>query len=58
MPTAKTFVLVAEVIAAMPSFSDSLRAQKASCASAFADRFAKESPRFKRGLFLKACGVE
>jgi hypothetical protein len=54
--TKKHFELIASTIAAMPSHAPSLRAQKQSCALAFADRLAKEFPRFNRDTFLKACG--
>ncbi len=51
------FSFIAAVIAAMPSHAASLRAQRESCASAFADACARSNPRFDRGRFLKACGV-
>lgn len=55
--TKKHFQIIAETIAAMPSFAPNLRAQKESCARAFADRLARENPRFDRARFLAACGV-
>lgn len=51
------FAFIAAVIAAMPSHAASLRAQRQSCASAFADACAQSNPRFDRARFLKACGV-
>lgn len=55
--TKKHFELVARVIKSMPSFAPTLRAQRASCANAFADEFERENPRFDRARFLAACGV-
>lgn len=51
----KHFEFIAGVIAAMPDHAASLRAQKASCARAFAEALAKENPKFNPSLFLKAC---
>jgi hypothetical protein len=51
------FSFIAAVIAAMPDHAPSLRAQRASCASAFADACTQSNPRFDRARFLKACGV-
>lgn len=56
--TRKDYVLIASVIAGMPSFAPSLRAQRDSCARAFAEKLAADNPRFDRGRFLAACGVE
>ena len=56
--TKKHFEFIAATIAAMPTFAPSLRAQKDSCARAFADALARENPRFDRARFLKACGSE
>ena len=56
--TAKDFVLIADVISKMPSHAPSLRAQRQSCAAAFADRLALINPRFDRARFLTACGVQ
>jgi len=58
MPTTQTFQLVAEVIAAIPAHTLEGLAYKVVVADAFADRFQKENPKFKRSLFLKACGVK
>lgn len=55
--TKKNFELVAATINSLPSFSATLRAQKLSVANTFADRFAKEFPRFDRDKFIQACGV-
>lgn len=55
--TKKHFQFVADVIAAMPSHAPSLRAQKASCANAFANAFAGENPRFDKERFLAACDL-
>ena len=53
--TKKHFQFIAATIAAMPDFSASLRTQKASCASAFAESLELCNPRFNRALFVKAC---
>jgi len=53
----KHFEFIASVIKAMPSFAPNLRAQKASCASAFAVALAKTNPRFDATKFIKACDV-
>lgn len=58
MPTTKTFQLVAEVIALLADATPAYLAYKKSVADKFADRFQVENPKFKRELFLKACGVE
>lgn len=54
----KHFQIIAGIIASMPAFSPNLRAQKRSCALAFARELGKQNPKFKEHLFLKACGVE
>lgn len=55
--TAKHFVKVAAIIAAMPDHSVSLRYCKESAHKAFSDAFAKEFPRFNAEKFRKACGI-
>jgi len=55
--TKKHFEFIAATIAAMPDFADTLRAQKASCASSFADALQKTNPRFDRARFIKACNL-
>ncbi len=52
------FSFIAGVIAAMPGHADTLRAQKASCATAFADACASTNPNFNRSRFLAACKLE
>lgn len=54
--TKKDFEFIASVIHNMPSHADSLRAQRQSCAAAFAERLAEINPRFNRERFLEACG--
>ena len=54
--TRKQFQIIANIIAAMPTHKPSLRAQKRSCALAFANGLAKENPRFNLDKFLAACG--
>ena len=54
--TRKHFDTIAKIIAAMPTHAPSLRAQKRSCALAFANGLAKENPRFNLDKFLAACG--
>ena len=53
--TRKDFVLIAATIRAMPTHAPTLRAQQASCATAFADALALTNPRFDRARFLAAC---
>lgn len=53
--TKKDFEFIAAVIAGMPDHAATLRAQKDSCARAFAEALAKENPKFNARLFLKAC---
>jgi len=48
------FAFIAATIAAMPDFAPSLRAQKESVTSAFADALAKTNPRFDRDRFIAA----
>lgn len=50
------FAFIAATIKAMPDHAPSLRAQKSSVASAFADACAGTNPRFDRGRFMIACG--
>lgn len=56
--TRKDYEKIAAVIKGMPDHAATLRAQKASCASSFADMLAADNPRFDRERFLKACGLE
>jgi hypothetical protein len=54
---ARDFRLIADVISGLyVGTAESERAREAA-ASAFADRLARENPRFKRAQFLAACGV-
>ena len=52
--TKKDFTFIAATIAAMPTFSASLRDQRRSCALAFANALAATNPRFDRDRFLDA----
>ena len=54
----KHFEFIAATIKAMPDHAPSLRAQKLSCANAFAVALARTNPRFDTGRFLKACTNE
>jgi hypothetical protein len=54
--TRKHFQIIAKIIASMPTFSETLRTQKRSCALAFADALPKENAQFDRLRFLAACG--
>jgi len=56
--TKKDFQFIANVIAAMPSHAPSLRAQKASCAQAFALALGKTNPRFNTEKFVTACKLD
>lgn len=56
--TRKDFQFIADVIKAMPSHSVSLRAQRESCARAFADALPATNPNFNKERFLKACGID
>ncbi len=56
--TKKDFEFIARVISDMPDHAATLRAQKASCAQAFADALKRENPAFKPTLFLKACNLK
>lgn len=56
--TKKDYIVIARIIADMPSHAPTLRAQKASTAASFADALAADNPRFDRVRFLAACGVE
>lgn len=50
----KDFIFIAQVIRDMPSHAPSLRAQRESCANAFADALGATNPQFKRELFRQA----
>lgn len=52
------FAVIAAVIADMPKHAASLRAQRESCANAFADRLAATNPNFDRSRFIAACKLE
>ena len=52
--TRKDFIFIADVIRSMPTHAPSLRAQRESCAAAFADRLGETNPRFNRALFVQA----
>jgi hypothetical protein len=52
------YAFVASVIKAMPSFAESLRTQKQSCALAFSEAFSRTNPRFNRIRFLRACAED
>jgi len=54
----KHFEFIASVIKAMPDFAPSLRAQKASCAQAFALALAKANSRFNVEKFVIACKLD
>ena len=49
------FRTIAAVIRGMPTHAATLRAQQASCATAFADALAATNPNFDRARFLAAC---
>ncbi len=49
---------IASVIKGMPDHAPSLRTAKRSAANSFANALAMNNPRFKRDVFLKACGIE
>ena len=53
--THQHFRTIAAIIRAMPIHAPTLRAQQASCATAFADALALTNPRFDRARFLAAC---
>ncbi len=55
--TTKHFVKIAAIIKDMPDHAASLRYCKESAATAFANALEKDYPRFKKALFLKACGM-
>lgn len=48
---------IAAVIADMPAHAPSLRAQRVSCANAFADALCKEFSGLDRAEFLRACNL-
>lgn len=52
--TRKDFIFIADVIRSMPTHAPTLRAQRESCARAFADRLGETNPRFNRELFFQA----
>jgi hypothetical protein len=52
--TRKDFIFIADVIRSMPNHAPNLRAQRESCAAAFADRLGETNPRFNRELFVQA----
>jgi len=52
--TRKDFIFIADVIRSMPTHAPTLRAQRESCAAAFADRLSETNPRFNRQLFVQA----
>lgn len=52
--TRKDFIFIADVIRSMPTHAPSLRAQRESCATAFADSLGATNPRFNRELFIQA----
>ena len=53
--THQHFRTIAAIIRAMPTHAPTLRAQRESCASAFADALSLTNPRFNRARFLSAC---
>ena len=52
------FAFIAATIAAMPDHAATLKAQKASVASTFADACRGTNPHFDRSRFLAACKLE
>jgi hypothetical protein len=52
--TRKDFIFIADVIRSMPTHAPSLRAQRESCANAFADRLGETNERFNKQLFVQA----
>ena len=56
--TRKDFRIIAEVIRDLP-FRDNFRddPSRLEVATAFANRLEQQNPRFKRGTFLKTCGI-
>ncbi len=52
------FELIASIIKAMPTHAPSLRAQRESCARAFAEGLKPTCGGFKPERFLRACGME
>ncbi len=51
------FAFIASVIAGLPDHAASLRAQKASVTSAFAQALEKTNPNFDRSRFFNAVGI-
>jgi hypothetical protein len=51
------FAFIAHVISELPDHAASLRAQKASVASAFAAACKATNPRFDNDRFLRACNL-
>lgn len=56
IPTLDSYTIAA-IIALMPTHAATLRAQRESCANAFADAFAAIYPRFNRDTFIAAATV-
>ena len=52
------FAFIANVIASLPTHAPSLRAQKSSIASAFAEALVGTNPNFDRARFFTAVGVD
>jgi len=55
--TKKHYEFIAETIRRMPDFAPNLRAQKLSCACAFAERLESLNPKFNKNTFIRACGL-
>lgn len=56
--TRKDYILIAAAIASMPTHAPALRTARESAARVLADALAADNPRFDRGRFLKAAGVQ
>ncbi len=52
------FAFIANVIASLPTHAPSLRAQKSSIASAFAEALVGTNPNFDRARFFTAVGID
>jgi hypothetical protein len=50
----KDFIFIASIIRDMPTHAPSLRAQRESCARAFAEKLGATNPNFKADLFFAA----
>ncbi len=50
--TRRDYILIAEIIKGMPSHAPNLRAQRISCAHAFANRLAELNPAFNSAMFM------